>query len=101
MRSGPAGSSSLLLPGRPHVQQNQGAFAAAAGSSAAVTGTGSATQGGEQPGRATQLEAMLALHMEHSRPCKEAAAEADEFGMAEDDLLEVIPDSQDMQSPVQ
>ena len=84
-----AGSSNLLLPGRQRVQHTQGRSASSASSPAAGRRLNEASKGSHTAKRAAQLEAMLALHMERSRPCEDAAAETDEFGMAEDDNLEV------------
>ena len=85
----PRSNASLLLTGQAHSQPSQAAGPGAGISSA----PGSAVQGFLQragdPARVAQMEAMLALHMEHSRPCSERAAADNEIGMAEADELEV------------
>ncbi len=84
------GGSSLLLQGRPHVHDTPGPSPAAAAATAAAGPSGSGPKEGRKPVRAAQLEAMLALHMEHSGPCDEGPMRRnDESGMAQDDEVEV------------
>ncbi|KAK9831684.1 hypothetical protein WJX74_006108 [Apatococcus lobatus] len=80
----PSQSVLRLSPAKPQSQASSVPVAASS-SVAGASGTG---QGSRNPERAAQLEAMLALHMEHSGPSAEPATETDEFGMAEDDAAE-------------